>query len=61
MLRAVKERLNDAFPLIVAAALPLAGLALAAARLSQDERPEAGRLLVAALLGSLIWAIVLSA
>jgi hypothetical protein len=58
---AVRERLTYAFPLIVAAALPVAGLALAGARMTEGARSEAGRLLLAALLGALIWVIVLSA
>lgn len=56
----MRERLAYAFPLIIAALLPIAGLALAALRFGQEERAEAGLILLAALLGSLVWAIVLS-
>lgn len=57
----MRERLTYAFPLIVAAALPVAGLVLAGARLTEGARSEASRLLLAALLGTVIWVIVLSA
>ena len=49
----------DNFAVIIAAVLPIAGLALAGIRFSEGDRPEGGRILLAALLGALIWAIVL--
>lgn len=60
MLAVVKQRLVDAFPLIVAAALPIAGLVLAGAHLAEGRRQEATPLALAALLGTLIWVLVLS-
>lgn len=57
----MRDRIAFAFPLIIAALLPLAGMALAALRYGQDDRAEAGLTLAAAMLGTVVWALVLSA
>lgn len=55
------DALRGAFAYIVAALLPLAGLVLAVVRLAQGERYEALMLLVAALLGVCLYALLLGA
>lgn len=57
----MKERLAHVFPIAVAAVLPVAGLVLAGARFAEGERDLGARLLIAALLGGLIWTILLTA
>ena len=57
----MKERATTIFPYAIAAALPLAGLVLAAAW-AVDRRPyDAALVAAASLLGTLIWFIALSA
>ena len=56
----MKERLSAAFPYIVAAALPLAGLFLALFRATEQKYYDAGLLLLSSLLGALIFVILLS-
>ncbi len=57
----MRERLTYAFPLIVAAVVPLAGLTMAAIRLGERRRQDAAALAGASLLGALIWVLALSA
>lgn len=57
----MKERATTIFPYAIAAALPLAGLVLAAAWAVERRTHDAALVLAAALLGALIWALVLSA
>ena len=57
----MKERATTIFPYAIAAALPLAGLVLAAAWAVERRTQDAALVLAAALLGALIWALVLSA
>ena len=57
----MKERATTIFPYAIAAALPLAGLVLAAAWAVERRTHDAVLVLAAALLGALIWALVLSA
>lgn len=56
----MKERATVIFPYAIAAALPLAGLVLALARAVEGKTHDAAVLLGAALLGTLIWFLVLS-
>jgi hypothetical protein len=60
MLDRVLDRLRAGFPYIVALGLPLAGLILAVAKLVDDEREDALRLLGAALLGVALYALLLT-
>lgn len=57
---AIKERIAIAFPYLLAAALPLAGLFLAIFRASEKKYYDAGLLTLCALLGALIFLIILS-
>jgi hypothetical protein len=47
------------FIIIVAAALPLAGLVIAIVRFTEGERQEAARILAAAVLGTIVYLILL--
>jgi hypothetical protein len=57
----VRERAVAVFPFVLAAALPLAGLAMAGFQYSEGDRDYAGRLGLASLLGVVIWTLVLTA
>ena len=57
----MRERAALALPLFLAALVPLAGILLALLRLSEQRRREAGLIGAAAVLGALIWTIVLTA
>ena len=57
----MKERATTIFPYAIAAALPLAGLVLAAAWVVERRTYDAALVAAASLLGALIWFIVLSA
>ncbi|MDX6689613.1 MAG: hypothetical protein QOG15_1070 [Solirubrobacteraceae bacterium] len=48
------------FIVLVAAALPLAGLVIAIVRFAEGERQEGARILAAAVLGALVYLILLS-
>lgn len=56
----MKERATLIFPYAIAAVLPLAGLVLALVRLTERRAYDAGLLLAAALLGTLIYLLILS-
>jgi len=56
----MRERAALVFPLVLAAALPLAGLLLAAVRLAADKRGEALAVLAATLLGGAVWGVLLA-
>src|SRR6476659_2594634 len=60
-LPSVRERLSLAFPFLLAAIVPLAGLALAGIRVSEKRYHDAWVLAAAAVLGALIWVLALSA
>jgi hypothetical protein len=53
----VLDRLRTAFPYILAVALPLAGLVLAIVRYSQNERDDALRIAIAAVLGMFLYSL----
>jgi len=53
----VLDRLRTAFPYILAVALPLAGLVLAIVRYSQNERDDALRIAIAAVLGMSLYSL----
>ena len=53
------DRARTIFPFAIAAALPLAGLVLAAAWAVEKRTYDAALVLAAAVLGALIWLIVL--
>lgn len=57
----MKERATTVFPYAIAAALPLAGLVLAAAWAVERRTYDAALVAAASLLGTLIWFIALSA
>jgi len=57
----MKERATTIFPYAIAAALPLAGLVLAAAWAVERRTYDAALVAAASLLGTLIWFIALSA
>ena len=51
------DRLRWLFPLVVALVLPLAGVVLAAARVAEGDREQAGQLAAATLLGVALYAL----
>ncbi|HVF78011.1 MAG TPA: hypothetical protein VNA28_06920 [Solirubrobacteraceae bacterium] len=51
------DRLRQAFPYIVAVALPLAGVVIAVLRYSQGDRDDGLRIGVAALLGLFLYGL----
>lgn len=57
----MKERATTIFPYVIAAALPLAGLVLAAAWAVDKRTYDAALVAAAALLGALVWTLVLTA
>lgn len=57
----MKERAAIIFPYAIAAALPLAGLVLAAAWVVEKRTYDAALVLAVSLVGALIWIIVLTA
>jgi hypothetical protein len=57
----VRERAAGVFPFLLSAVLPLAGLLMAGFQYSEGEREYATRLALAALLGVVIWTLVLTA
>jgi hypothetical protein len=57
----MRDRAATIFPFVIAAALPLAGLVLAAAWAFEKRTYDAALVLGAALLGAIIWVIVLGA
>ena len=57
----MKERATTIFPYAIAAVLPLAGLVLAAAWAVEKRTYDAGLVLAAALLGALVWFLLLGA
>ncbi len=57
----MRERATTIFPYAIAAALPLAGLVLAAAWAVERRTYDAALVAAASLLGALIWFLVLSA
>lgn len=57
----MKERATTIFPFAIAAVLPLAGLVLAAAWAVEKRTYDAALVLGAALLGALVWFLILSA
>lgn len=57
----MRERATTIFPYALAAVLPLAGLILAAAWAVEKRTYDAAVIAGAALLGALVWFIVLSA
>ncbi len=57
--QAMLDRLRNAFPYILAVALPLAGLVIAVLRYAQGERDDALRIALAAFLGMCLYALVL--
>lgn len=56
----MKERIALAFPFILAAALPLPGLIMAVLRAVEQKYYDAGLLVASAVLGAVIWALVLT-
>ncbi|MEA2153963.1 MAG: hypothetical protein QOE11_103 [Solirubrobacteraceae bacterium] len=60
MLGPLLDRLRAGFPYIIALALPFAGLALAAVKLSAGDGEDALRLLGATLLGVALYALLLT-
>ncbi len=56
----MKERLATTFPYALAALLPLAGVLLAVAWAMDKRTYDAAILLAAALLGTVVWVLVLS-
>lgn len=57
----MKDRATTVFPYAVAAVLPMAGLVLAAAWALEQRTHEAGLVAASAVLGALVWFILLSA
>jgi hypothetical protein len=57
----VRDRATELFPFAAAAVLPLAGLVMAGFQYAEGEREYATRLALAALLGTVIWLLVLTA
>jgi hypothetical protein len=57
----VRERAAGVFPFVLSAVLPLAGLLMAGFQYAEGEREYATRLALAALLGVVIWTLVLTA
>jgi hypothetical protein len=57
----VRERAAELFPFAAAAVLPLAGIVMAGVQYADGEREYATRLALAALLGTVIWLLVLTA
>jgi len=57
----MRERATTIFPYAIAAALPLAGLVLAAAWAVERRTHDAALVAAASLLGALVWFLVLSA
>lgn len=55
----MKERATTIFPFAIAAVLPLAGLVLAGAWAIEKRTYDAALVLAAALLGALIWFLIL--
>jgi hypothetical protein len=55
----VLDHLRGAFVYIVAALLPLAGIVLAGIRLSQGERDESLRILLATFIGVCLYGLLL--
>ena len=56
----VKQRISAWFPYVLSAALPLAGLFLAAAWAFERRREEATGMAAAALVGAVVWVAVLT-
>lgn len=56
----MKERASLILPYAVAAVLPLAGIILAGARYAEKRTYDGNLLVVASLLGALIWTIALT-
>jgi hypothetical protein len=54
------DRLREAFPYIVAIALPLAGVIIAVVRYTQGARDDALRIAVAAFLGMCLYGLLLT-
>lgn len=57
----MKERIATWFPFVLAALVPLAGVVLALAWAADGRRREAGNLVGAAVLGAVVWILVLTA
>jgi hypothetical protein len=57
----VNDRANSMFPFAIAAVFPPAGLILALAEYGQGHRDAAGRIAGAAVLGAIIWVLLLTA
>jgi hypothetical protein len=57
----VNDRANSIFPFAIAAIFPPAGLILAIAEYGQGHRDAAGRIAGAAVLGAIIWVLLLTA
>ena len=57
----MRERATTIFPFAIAAVLPLAGLVLAAAWAVEKRTYDAALVAAAALLGALVWFLILSA
>jgi len=57
----VRERAALALPFLLAAIVPLAGLALAGIRVAEKRYYDASVLAAASVLGALIWVLALSA
>ncbi len=57
----LRERMALVFPFLLAAVVPLAGLMLAVLRATERRYAEAGSLAVAAVLGTVIWVLLLTA
>ncbi len=56
----MRARLELVFPLVLAAVLPLAGLLLALVRYADKRNAEGSYVLAAALLGAVVWGVVLT-
>ena len=54
------DRLRRLFPIVVAVALPLAGVVLAGARVVEGDRDDGVRLLAASVLGAALYALLLT-
>lgn len=57
----MRERATTIFPYVIAAALPLAGLVLAAAWAVEKRMYDAALVAAASVLGALIWTLALTA
>ena len=57
----MNERATSIFPFVIAAVFPPAGLILAGAQFVDGHRDLAARIAGAAVLGAIIWALLLTA